>query len=72
MMGQHELVNQPTARPTAKVLATWLTGGGATVVLAVAAALTETVDSTTVVGALVTAVAAGLAGYVQKNRRVDQ
>lgn len=61
------LVTQPTAKPTRKVLAAWLAGGGSTVVLAVVAALSDSLDGQTVGGAVVAAVSAGLAAYFKRS-----
>lgn len=71
-MSEQRLVNQRTRRPTAKVAAAWLTGGGATVVLALLAVATESVDSSTFWGGLVAYVATGAAAYVKRSRASDQ
>lgn len=71
-MGEHEsLVNQGSWRPTAKVLATWCTGAGSTVVLAVLALATDGVDPSTVYGGAIVAAAVAVAGWVKRNRTTD-
>ena len=70
-MGRHELVSQRSLKPVAKVAAAWLAAGGSTAVLAGLAALTETVDGQTVLGAVVAGVAAGLAGYLKRAHAVE-
>lgn len=70
-MGEHSVVTQPTAAPTAKVLAAWLTGGGATLVLAVLAFITDSVDQGTFWGGLAAAVLTGGAAYLKKSNRSD-
>ncbi len=63
-----EPVTQPSWHPTAKVLATWVTGSGATVVTAALVALTEQVDQETFWGVLVASVVTGLAGWLKRSR----
>lgn len=65
-------VSQPSWRPTAKVLAGWVTGAGATTVLGVLAALTDAVSVETFWGSLGAAVLAGGASWLQKNRVTDR
>lgn len=64
-------VEQPSWRPTAKVLAGWVTGAGSTTVLAVLALATDAVPGETVWGALVASVLVGAASWVKKNRVTD-
>lgn len=68
-MGRHDLVTQPTPKPTAKVLATWLAGGGGTLVLGVLTLVSDQISAETFWGGLTAAVLAGAAGYLQKSRR---
>ncbi len=70
-MGQHRAVDQPTSRPTAKVLATWVTGSGATLVTAVLVAVSQNVDQEAFWGVLAASVATGAAGYLKRARAED-
>lgn len=73
-MGKHEeitLVKQASWRPTGKVIAAWVTGSGFTLEMAILTWVTGTVDQGTFWGALGASVAAGLAGWLKKNRRID-
>lgn len=67
-MAEHALVSQPSAKPTLKVLATWITGAGATFTLALVALLSDSVDSSTVWGGLLVGALSGAAGYLKKAR----
>lgn len=71
MTGQHELVTQKSSLPTAKVLAGWVTGAGATAVLGVIAAVSNSVPADTFWGGLSVAVLAGAASWLKKSRRTD-
>jgi hypothetical protein len=62
--------NQASWRPTAKVLAAWATGGGATIVTAVLVLVTNSVDPETFWGALAASVAAGAAAWLKRSRAV--
>jgi hypothetical protein len=70
-MGRHALVTQPTAKPVAKVVANIVTWLGTSAGLAVLAAVTDSVDEKTVVGALVAGGLTSLAGYLKKSRATD-
>ena len=70
-MSKHALVSQASWKPVAKVAAAWLAAGGSTAILAGLAALTDTVDGQTVVGAVVAGVAAGVAGYLKRAHTVE-
>lgn len=72
MMGRHELVEQHGLAPTAKVLAGWVTGGGATLVLAIVATASDAIPADTAWGGLVVAVLAGAASWLKKARRTDR
>lgn len=72
MTGKHELVEQPSWRPTAKVAAVWVTGAGAPVVLALVAALSDAVDSQTVWGATIVGAATALAGWLKRARASER
>lgn len=70
--GDHaEVVSQPSWRPTAKVLATWVTGAGATTVLGLLTVLSDTVDVQTFWGGLLVAGGTAVAGWLKKNRVTD-
>lgn len=68
-MGKHELVSQNSLAPTAKVLAGWVTGAGATAVLGLLAAVSGSVPADTVWGGAAVAVLAGAASWLKRNRR---
>jgi len=70
-MAKHALVNQPTAAPTLKVVASWLAGGGATAVLAGVAVFSDNLDGQTVLGAAVAAASAGIAAYFKRNKNTQ-
>lgn len=70
-MAKHELVSQPSRLPTAKVLAAWVTGGGATVVLGVLAAVSDAVPVDTFWGGLAAYIITGAAGYIKKARSTE-
>lgn len=67
-MAKHELVNQPTAKPTAKVLAALTTGAGATLALGIISAASDAVPAGTFWGGLVAYVLTGAAGYIKRAR----
>lgn len=68
-MGKHELVMQESLAPTAKVLAGWITGAGATAVIGILAAVTDAVPADTFWGGLAAYVLTGAASWIKKNRR---
>lgn len=70
-MGKHELATQSSWRPTAKVLATWVTGAGATACLGVITAVSSSIPAETFWGGLAVYVLAGAAGWIKKSRRTD-
>jgi len=70
-MGRHALVTQPTWKPVAKVAAgigAWL---GTSAGLAVLAAVSDSVDEKTVVGALVAGGLTSLATYLKRARATE-
>lgn len=69
-MGMSNLVTQPTPVPTTKVKAGLLSGGLTTVAIGVLAAL-QTVDTSTVWGAVVAYAAAMGAAYFKRARSTD-
>jgi hypothetical protein len=71
-MGKHENnVDQPSWRPTAKVLAAWATGSGATLITGVLTWVTHSVDPGTFWGTLATSVATGLAAWLKRSRQAN-
>lgn len=71
MMAKHALVNQRSLAPTAKVFAAWATGGGATLILGILAAVTDSVSANTFWGGLTAYVASGAAAYIKKSRTLE-
>jgi len=71
-MGRHEVVNQASLRPVAKVAAGWLAGGGATAITVMVAAFSDNLDGQTVLGAAFAAIAAGVVSYVKRAKTVEQ
>lgn len=71
-MGEHEVLEQHSWRPVAKVAASWWAGGGATAVVAALAALSDQVDASTAWGAAVAWVVAGAVAYLKRSRVSDQ
>lgn len=70
-MAKHELVEQPTSAPTAKVQAAGLGGIAAALVLWGLDAL-DTVDLPTVLDSILPVIAATLAGYLKKARASER
>lgn len=70
-MGKHELVTQDSLAPTAKVLAGWVTGSGATIVLAILAAASDAVPANAFWGGLAVSILSGVAAYIKRSRRAD-
>lgn len=70
-MPKHALVEQPSRLPTSKVLAGWVTGGGATLVLGLLAAVSDAVPADTFWGGLAAYVVTGAATYIKKARAVE-
>lgn len=66
-MGKHTLVEQPTARPTAKITAAAIGGGVVTVALVIADLATD-FDPSAGWGGLLAFAAAVASGYLKKSR----
>jgi hypothetical protein len=69
-MGKHESGTAGSSwRPTEKVLAAWVTGSGATLILGILTWVTHSVNPGTFWGGLVAYVATGAAAWIKKSKR---
>jgi hypothetical protein len=62
----NETVKQRSSKPIAKVLAGWVTGGGAVIVLGILAAVGDSIPVDTFWGGAVTYVVTAAASYIKK------